>query len=158
METKTWYGNQTDANVEGRNVLQGRLAVRPVFLKSAHRAETYRAACEYDAPTKERRTTTRTILSEFAVFVVLVTHSARGRIVQPLQPNATQRALLRRLGLATPAQMVGCVKRTMCGRGGGPRPCPLGPRNGAFRAPYAYASAVGATRASCCAGANAPAV
>jgi transposase len=106
------------------HIFKGPLAVRPVFLKSAHRVEalvflmmisltlyfvlqrTYRATCEEDAPTKERRTTTRTILSEFAVFMVLVTHSPCGRIVQPLQPNATQRALLQRLGLSTPAQLL----------------------------------------------------
>jgi transposase len=106
------------------HIFKGPLAVRPVFLKSAHRVEalmfllmmsltlyfvlqrTYRASCEEDASTKERRTTTRTILSEFAVYMVLVTNSACGRIVQPLQPNATQRVLLQRLGLSTPAQVL----------------------------------------------------
>jgi len=32
---------------------------------------TYRATCDEDASAKERRTTTRTILSEFAVFMLL---------------------------------------------------------------------------------------
>ena len=106
------------------HIFKGPLAVRPVFLKSAHRVEslvflmmmsltlyfvlqrTYRATCEENAPAKERRTTTRTILSEFAVFVVLITRSPAGRLVQPLQPNATQRALLQRLGLVTPAHLL----------------------------------------------------
>jgi transposase len=106
------------------HIFKGPLAVRPVFLKNPARVEalvfllmmsltlyfllqrTYRATCDEDAAARERRTTTRTILSEFAVFTVLVTHRPDGRIVQPLQPNATQRALLQRLGLSTPAQLL----------------------------------------------------
>lgn len=106
------------------HIFKGPLAVRPVFLKNAQRVEalvflmmmsltlyfvlqrTYRATCEEDASTKERKTTTRTILSEFAVFMLLITRTSAGCIVQPLQPNATQRALLQRLGLSTPAQLL----------------------------------------------------
>lgn len=106
------------------HIFKGPLAVRPVFLKNAHRVEalvflmmmsltlyfvlqrTYRATCEEDASAKERRTTTRTIFSEFAVFTLLVTQINEGYIVQPLQPNASQRALLQRLGLSTPAQLL----------------------------------------------------
>jgi transposase len=106
------------------HIFKGPLSVHPVFLQTPHRVEalvflmmmsltlyfvlqrTYRATCESDAPTRDRRKTTRTILSEFAVFVLLVTRTASGRIVQPLQPTAEQRMLLQRLGLSTPAQLL----------------------------------------------------
>jgi transposase len=106
------------------HIFKGPLSVRPVFLQNAHRVEalvflmmmsltlyfvlqrTYRATCESDAPTRERRKTTRTILSEFAVFMLLVTRTKSGRIVQPLQPTPEQRVLLQRLGLSTPAQLL----------------------------------------------------
>jgi transposase len=106
------------------HIFKGPLSVRPVFLQSPHRVEalvflmmmsltlyfalqrTYRATCEDDASTRERRKTTRTILSEFAVFTLLVTRTKSGRIVQPLQPTTEQRILLQRLGLSTPAQFL----------------------------------------------------
>jgi transposase len=106
------------------HIFKGPLSVRPVFLQNAHRVEalvflmmisltlyfalqrTYRATCEEDASTKERRTTTRTILSEFAVFTLLITRTRSGRIVQPLQPSPEQRELLQRLGLSTPAHIL----------------------------------------------------
>jgi transposase len=106
------------------HIFKGPLSVRPVFLQSPHRVEalvflmmmsltlyfvlqrTYRATCEADASTRERRKTTRTILSEFAVFMLLVTRTTSGRIVQPLRPTAEQRVLLQRLGLSTPAQFL----------------------------------------------------
>jgi transposase len=117
------FKQQTYAE-HANHIFKGPLAVRPVFLKNAQRVEalvflmmmsltlyfvlqrTYRATCEEDASTKERKTTTRTILSEFAVFMLLITRTSAGCIVQPLQPNATQRALLQRLGLSTPAQLL----------------------------------------------------
>jgi transposase len=122
-ELFTKFKQQTYAE-HANHIFKGPLAVRPVFLKNDHRVEalvflmmmsltlyfvlqrTYRATCEDDASAKERRTTTRTILSEFAVFTLLITRTNVGRIVQPLQPNATQRALLQRLGLSTPAQLL----------------------------------------------------
>ena len=122
-ELFTKFKQQTYAE-HANHIFKGPLAVRPVFLKSPHRVEAlvflmmmsltlyfvlqreYRATCAKDAPTKERRKTTRSILSEFAVFMLLITHTDSGRIVQPLQPNATQRALLQRLGLTTPAQIL----------------------------------------------------
>lgn len=106
------------------HVFKGPLSVRPVFLQNARRVEalvflmmmsltlyfvlqrTYRVTCETDAPTRERRKTTRTILSEFAVFLLLVTRTSAGRMVQPLQPTPEQRTLLQRLGLSTPAQLL----------------------------------------------------
>jgi len=122
-ELFTKFKQQTYAE-HANHIFKGPPAVRPVFLKNAHRVEalvflmmmsltlyfvlqrTYRATCEENAPAKERRTTTRTILSEFAVFMLLITRTNEGRIVQPLQPNATQRALLQRLGLSSPAQLL----------------------------------------------------
>ena len=122
-ELFTKFKQQTYAE-HANHIFKGPLAVRPVFLKNDHRVEalvflmmmsltlyfvlqrTYRATCAEDAPTKERRKTTRTILSEFAVFMLLITRTASGRIVQPLQPNPMQRALLQRLGLLTPAQIL----------------------------------------------------
>jgi transposase len=106
------------------HIFKGPLSVRPVFLQNPHRVEalvflmmmsltlyfvlqrTYRATCKSDAPTRERRKTTRTILSEFAVFMLLVTRTRSGRIVQPLQPTAEQRLLFQRLSLSTPAQLL----------------------------------------------------
>ena len=122
-ELFTKFKQQTYAE-HANHIFKGPLAVRPVFLKNAHRVEalvflmmmsltlyfvlqrTYRSTCEEDAPTKERRKTTRTILSEFAVFMLLITRTSSGRIVQPLQPTAVQRSLLQRLGLSTPSQLL----------------------------------------------------
>ncbi len=122
-ELFTKFKQQTYAE-HANHIFKGPLSVRPVFLQNAHRVEAlvflmmmsltlyfvlqraYRATCEDDAPTRERRKTTRTILSEFAVFVVLITRTRTGRIVQPLQPSPEQRSLLQRLGLSTPAQIL----------------------------------------------------
>ena len=122
-ELFTKFKQQTYAE-HANHIFKGPLAVRPVFLKTAHRVEalvflmmmsltlyfvlqrTYRATCEEDAPTRERRKTSRTILSEFAVFMLLITRTNAGRIVQPLQPTPVQRALLQRLSLSTPAQLL----------------------------------------------------
>jgi transposase len=122
-ELFTKFKQQTYAE-HANHIFKGPLAVRPMFLKNPHRLEAlaflmmisltlyfvlqreYRATCSEDAPTKERRKTTRTILSEFAVFMLLITHTSSGRIVQPLQPTPTQRALLTRLALPTPAQFL----------------------------------------------------
>ncbi len=122
-ELFTKFKQQTYAE-HANHIFKGPLAVRPVFLKNSHRVEalvflmmmsltlyfvlqwTYRATCEEDAPTKERRKTTRTILNDFAVYMLLITRTNSGRIVQPLQPNVKQRALLQRLNLSTPAQIL----------------------------------------------------
>jgi transposase len=119
----TKFKRQTCAE-HANHIFKGPLAVRPVFLQNARRVEAlvflmmmsltlyfvlqrvYRSTCEEDASAKERRTTTRTILSEFAVFVLLVTRLDSGRIVQPVQPTAVQRSLLQRLNLPTPAQIL----------------------------------------------------
>ena len=122
-ELFTKFKQQTYAE-HANHIFKGPLSVRPVFLQNAHRVEalvflmmmsltlyfvlqrTYRATCEEDAATRERRKTTRTILSEFAVFMLLITWTRGGRVVQPLQPTAEQRRLLQRLGLSTPAQLL----------------------------------------------------
>ena len=122
-ELFTKFKQQTYAE-HANHIFKGPLSVRPVFLKNAHRVEalvflmmmsltlyfvlqrTYRSTCEEDASTKERRKTTRTIFSEFAVFMLLVTRTKSGRVLQPLQPTAIQRSLLQRLGLSTPAQLL----------------------------------------------------
>jgi len=46
------------------------------------------------------------ILSEFAVFMLLFTRTNSLRVVQPLQLTPEQRALLHRRGLSTPAQLL----------------------------------------------------
>lgn len=122
-ELFTKFKRQTYAE-HANHIFKGPLAVRPVFLKNPHRVEalvfllmmsltlyfvlqrTYRATCEHDAPTKQRRMTTRTILSEFAVFMLLITRTRSGCIVHPLQPTTQQRSLLQRLNLSTPAQLL----------------------------------------------------
>jgi transposase len=122
-ELFTKFKQQTYAE-HANHIFKGPLSVRPVFLQNAHRVEalvflmimsltlyfvlqrTYRATCEQDASTRERRKTTRTILSEFAVFIVLITRTRTGRVVQPLQPTPEQRCLLQRLGLSTPAHLL----------------------------------------------------
>jgi transposase len=106
------------------HIFKGPLSVRPVFLQTPRRVEalvflmmmsltlyfvlqrTYRATCEKDASTRDRRKTTRTILSEFSVFMLLVTRTRTGRIIQPLQPTPEQRGLLQRLSLSSPAQLL----------------------------------------------------
>jgi len=103
---------------------KGPLAVRPVFLQSPHRVEAlvflmmmalttyfllqrlYRQSVPADAPQKERRTTAQTILRTFSRYVLLIHHTRLGREVQPTRLTTAQRALLQRLGFATPAQIL----------------------------------------------------
>lgn len=106
------------------HVFKGPLAVHPVYLKSPHRVEAlvflmmisltiyfllqrmYRETMEDDAPAKESRTTSQTILREFAVYTLLIHRTKYGREVQPTQLNGRQREILQRLGLSTPAQIL----------------------------------------------------
>ena len=103
---------------------KGPLAVRPVFLHSARRIEalmflmvialmvyyliqrTYRASLPDDAPLKERRITTRTLLSEFRNYTLLIHHQRLGREVNPTRLTARQKEILQRLNLPTPAQFL----------------------------------------------------
>ena len=103
---------------------KGPLAVRPVFLHKPERVEAlvflmivvlmlyyllqriYRQTVPEDAPQKERRTTTRTILKAFTKYSLLIHHSRLGREVQPTRLSPRQREILRQLGFPSPAQLL----------------------------------------------------
>lgn len=103
---------------------KGPLAVRPVFLHTPERVEAlvflmiavlmlyyllqrlYRQTVSEDAPQKERRTTTRTILEAFSSYSLLIHPTRLGREVQPTRLTARQREILHRLGFSTPAQIL----------------------------------------------------
>jgi len=100
------------------------LAVHPVFLKSPHRVEAlvflmmitltlyfliqriYRQNVPRDASTKQRRTTTETILRAFSNYALIIHHSRLGREVQPTRLTTRQRDILHQLGFPTPAQVL----------------------------------------------------
>jgi len=101
---------------------KGPLAVRPVFLHSPERVEalvfllmislmvyflvqrTYRENTPEDAPEKERRTTTATILDAFRNYAILIDHNPLGRVVHATRLTTRQREILRRLNLPSPTQ------------------------------------------------------
>ena len=101
---------------------KGPLAVRPVFLHSPERVEalvfllmislmvyflvqrTYRENTPQDAPEKERRTTTATILTAFRSYAILIDHNPLGRVVNATRLTTRQREILRRLNFPSPAQ------------------------------------------------------
>jgi transposase len=103
---------------------KGPLAVSPVFLHSPQRVEAlvflllialtayfllqrlYRQSAPKDAPQKERRTTTQTILRAFHTYLLLVHRTRLGREIQPTRLSVQQRELLQRLGFPTPAQIL----------------------------------------------------
>lgn len=103
---------------------KGPLAVRPVFLHSPRRVEAlvfllimtlslyyvlqrlYRQSVPADAPAKERRTTTRTILRVFNRYVLLIHRTRLGREIQTTRLTTRQRELLQRLGFPSPAQIL----------------------------------------------------
>ena len=66
----------------------------------------YRQAVPEDAPQKEKRTTTRTILSAFTNYSLLIHYTRLGREVQPTRLSTRQREILQQLGFATPAQIL----------------------------------------------------
>jgi hypothetical protein len=100
------------------------LAVHPVFLKSPHRVEAlvfllmlaltlyfliqrlYRQNLPQDAPTKERRITTQTILRAFNSYALVLHRTRLGREVQPTRLTTRQREILAQLGFSTPAQIL----------------------------------------------------
>jgi len=100
------------------------LAVHPVFLKSPHRVEAlvfllmvtltlyfliqriYRQKVPNDAPTKEKRTTTQTILRAFNRYMLIIHRTRLGREVQPTRLTTRQRQILQQLGFDTPAQIL----------------------------------------------------
>jgi transposase len=100
------------------------LAVHPVFLKTPQRVEAlvflmlialtvyflvqrlYRQQLPTDAPPKERRTTTETILRAFNTYTLLLHHTRLGRVVQSTRLTTRQREILQQLGFPTPAQIL----------------------------------------------------
>jgi hypothetical protein len=100
------------------------LAVHPVFLKSPRRVEAlvfllmltltlyfliqrlYRQNVADDASTKERRTTTQTILRAFHSYALILHRTRLGREVQPTRLTTRQRQILGQLGFRTPAQIL----------------------------------------------------
>ena len=100
------------------------LAVHPVFLKSPHRVEAlvfllmitltlyfliqriYRQNVADDAPLKETRTTTQTILRAFNCYTLIIHRTRLGREVQPTRLTTRQRQILQQLGFDTPAQIL----------------------------------------------------
>ena len=103
---------------------KGPLGVRPVFLHTPERVEAlvflliavlmlyyvlqrlYRQTVPEDAPKKEQRTTTRTILQTFSTYTLLLHHHRLGREVQPTRLTTRQREILQQLGFSTPAQIL----------------------------------------------------
>ena len=104
---------------------KGPLAVRPVFLHSPKRVESliflmmiglttyfllqrvYRQNTPLDAPVKERRTTSESLLKSFATYTLLVQHhSPFLREVCPTRLTIRQRNILNRLNFSTPAQFL----------------------------------------------------
>lgn len=100
------------------------LAVHPVFLKSPRRVEAlvflmmialtlyfiiqrrYRQHVPQDAPTKEHRTTTQTILRAFNRYTLIIHRTRLGREVQPTRLTTRQKQILNLLGFDTPAQIL----------------------------------------------------
>jgi transposase len=100
------------------------LAVHPVFLKSPRRVEAlvfllmvtltlyfllqriYRQNVPDDAPIKEKRTTTQTILRAFNRYTLIIHRTRLGREVQPTRLTTRQREILQQLGFDTPAQIL----------------------------------------------------
>ncbi len=100
------------------------LAVHPVFLKTPRRVEAlvflmmitltlyfllqrlYRQSVPAEAPLKERRTTTETILRAFSRYMLLIHHRRLGREVQTTRLTTRQRQILNQLGFDTPAQIL----------------------------------------------------
>jgi transposase len=100
------------------------LAVHPIFLKSPRRVEAlvflmmvtltlyfliqriYRQNVAEDAPIKERRTTTQTILRAFNNYTLIIHRTRLGREVQPTRLTTRQRQILQQLGFHTPAQIL----------------------------------------------------
>ena len=66
----------------------------------------YRKNMPHDASTKERRTTTQTILRAFNSYALILHHTRLGREVQPTRLTTRQRQILAQLGFYTPAQML----------------------------------------------------
>ena len=66
----------------------------------------YRQSVPKDAPVKEKRTTTQTILRAFNRYTLIIQRSRLGREVQPTRLTTRQRQILQLLGFHTPAQIL----------------------------------------------------
>ena len=66
----------------------------------------YRQNVANDASTKERRTTTQTILRAFNSYTLILHRTRLGREVQPTRLTTRQRQILGQLGFRTPAQIL----------------------------------------------------
>jgi len=106
------------------HIFKGPLSVHPVFLHTPERVEAlvfllmftltlyfliqrmYRQSLPTDAPVKEQRTTTQTILKAFSNYTVLIHHTRLGREVQPTRLTSRQRQLLQHLGFPSPAKIL----------------------------------------------------
>ena len=122
-ELFTKYKQQSYSELANHE-LKTPLAVHPVFLKSPRRVEAlvfllmltltlyfliqrlYRQNVADDAPTKERRTTTQTILRVFNTYTLILHRTRLGREAQPTQLTTRQRRILVQLGFRTPAQIL----------------------------------------------------
>jgi transposase len=100
------------------------LAVRPIFLKNPRRVEAlaclmllastvyhllqrcYRQQLPADAPVKEQRTTTETLLRAFAGFTLRTRRTRVGRVISPTQLSGKQRDILNRLRFPTPGKIL----------------------------------------------------
>jgi len=114
------YKRQT-YNEHAKHVFKGPLAVSPVFLKTPERVEAlvflmmislmlyfvlpraYRRHVPSDAPAKEQRVTTKTLLRWFANYRVLISREDGMRVLQPPRLSPQRRQVLERLGLPTPS-------------------------------------------------------
>ena len=103
---------------------KGPLAIRPVFLHSPERVEAlvflmiialtlyyllqrlYRQSVPAKATTKEKRTTTQTIMRAFASYTLLIHRTRLGLEVQTTQLTTRQREILQRLAFPTPSQIL----------------------------------------------------
>jgi hypothetical protein len=100
------------------------LAVSPIFLKTPQRVEAlvclvqlalqayqvlerlYRQATPADAPPSEKRMTAERLLRAFRTYGLTLRRIAQGEVVQASRLTAPQRAILHRLGFATPRQLL----------------------------------------------------
>jgi transposase len=116
----TKYKQQSYSELANRQ-FKTPLAVHPIFLKSPRRVEAlvflmmivltlyfliqriYRQNVPEDAPAKERRTTTQTILRAFNTYTLIIHRTRLGREVQPTRLTTRQRQILQQLGFQTPA-------------------------------------------------------
>jgi transposase len=117
------YKRQTYVE-RGNHELKTPLAVTPLFLKTPRRVEAlvsllflalqayrtlerlYRQTVPADAKASERRMTAERILKEFATCSLIVEEQGYGELVQVAGLTAVQRAILARLSLTTPMEIL----------------------------------------------------